>query len=134
MKFQSDAAGYITGIRFYKTSGNTGAHTGNLWTTGGTNLATITFTGESATGWQEMLFASPVAIDADTTYVASYHTTSGHYAIGTSFASCGRRQSAPARAAGWGGRGERRLPSMALVVSTRPPLPCRPTIWSMWSS
>ena len=89
VKFQSDTAGFITGIRFYKTSGNTGTHTGNLWSTGGTNLATITFTGESATGWQEMLFASPVAIDANTTYVASYHTTSGHYVIGTSFESAG---------------------------------------------
>ncbi len=89
VKFQSDVAGYITGIRFYKTAGNTGTHTGTLWTTAGANLGTVTFTGESASGWQEALFDQPIAIDADTTYVASYHTTVGYYAIGTSFASAG---------------------------------------------
>src|SRR4051812_36552529 len=33
MKFQSDTAGFITGIRFFKYSQNTGTHFGNLWTT-----------------------------------------------------------------------------------------------------
>ena len=90
VKFRSDIAGFITGIRFYKTSGNTGTHTGNLWSTDrARTLATVTFSGESATGWQEATFSSPIAIDANTTYVASYHTTSGNYAIGTSFASAG---------------------------------------------
>ena len=32
VKFTSDVAGYITGIRFYKGSGNTGTHVGHLWT------------------------------------------------------------------------------------------------------
>ena len=89
VKFQSDEAGYITGIRFYKTANNTGTHTGTLWSTAGTNLGTFTFSGESATGWQEGTFDQPIAIEADTTYVASYHTTSGYYATGTSFASAG---------------------------------------------
>ncbi len=31
VKFRSDTAGYITGIRFYKASANTGTHVGNLW-------------------------------------------------------------------------------------------------------
>ena len=89
VKFRSDVAGFITGIRFYKTTGNTGTHTGRLWTTGGVNLGTVTFAGESATGWQEATFSAPIAVDADTTYVATYHTTSGNYAIGTSFATAG---------------------------------------------
>ena len=37
MKFQSDVAGYITGIRFYKLSNNTGTHVGNLWSSAGAN-------------------------------------------------------------------------------------------------
>ena len=82
VKFRSDVSGFITGIRFYKTAGNTGTHTGRLWTTSGANLGTVTFGGESPTGWQEATFSSPIAIDAGTTYVASYHTTSGHYAVG----------------------------------------------------
>ena len=89
VKFRSDATGFISGIRFYKTADNTGAHTGTLWSSAGLNLGTVTFSGESATGWQEALFDQPVAIDADTTYVASYHTASGNYATGTSFAAAG---------------------------------------------
>ena len=89
VKFRSDDPGFITGIRFYKTAGNTGTHTGTLWSTAGANLGTVTFAGESGTGWQEAIFDAPIAIDADTTYVASYHTNAGNYAIGTSFAGAG---------------------------------------------
>jgi methionine-rich copper-binding protein CopC len=80
VKFKSDLNGYINGIRFYKGSGNTGTHIGNLWTSSGTLLATATFTGETATGWQQVLFSTPVAITANTVYVASYWTSSGNYA------------------------------------------------------
>ena len=79
VKFRSDVAGTITGIRFYKAAANTGAHVGNLWTSAGTRLATATFGGETASGWQQVLFAAPVAITANTVYVASYHCTVGHY-------------------------------------------------------
>ena len=44
-------------------------------------LATGTFSGESGSGWQELDFSSPVPVTAGTTYVASYHTDAGHYAI-----------------------------------------------------
>ncbi len=81
VKFQSDINGFITGIRFYKGPANTGTHVGNLWTSAGTLLATATFTNESATGWQQVNFGTPVAITANTTYVASYHTPNGGYAF-----------------------------------------------------
>ena len=73
MKFRSDVAGYVTGVRFYKAAGNTGTHVGNLWSSTGTRLATATFTGETASGWQQVTFSPPVAIAANTVYVASYH-------------------------------------------------------------
>jgi hypothetical protein len=79
LKFSSDVATTVTGVRFYKSTANTGAHTGSLWTTGGTRLATVTFSSESASGWQTAKFSSPVAIAADTTYIVSYHTSVGHY-------------------------------------------------------
>ena len=79
VKFQSDVAGTITGIRFYKATANTGTHVGNLWSSTGTLLGSITFSNETASGWQQMLFASPVAITSNTVYVASYHCTIGHY-------------------------------------------------------
>src|SRR4051794_39968894 len=31
MKFRADQAGFVTGVRFYKGTGNTGTHTGSLW-------------------------------------------------------------------------------------------------------
>ena len=80
VKFRSDSDGFITGIRFYKGSGNTGTHVGNLWTSSGTRLATATFTNETSSGWQQVNFSSPVAINANTIYVASYFASLGHYA------------------------------------------------------
>ena len=78
-KFRSDVAGYITGARFYKGSANTGTHTASLWTGAGTLLATATYSGETASGWQQVSFATPVQIVANTTYVVSYHAPNGHY-------------------------------------------------------
>jgi len=80
VKFRSDGAGTITGIRFYKGTGNTGTHIGNLWTITGQRLATATFASETASGWQQVNFAQPVAITANTVYVASYFAPAGHYA------------------------------------------------------
>ncbi|HSU67860.1 MAG TPA: DUF4082 domain-containing protein, partial [Tepidisphaeraceae bacterium] len=77
VKFQSDTAGFITGVRFWKGAQNTGPHTGELWTGTGQLLATATFTSESDSGWQQVTFSSPVAIAAGTTYIVSYHTSSG---------------------------------------------------------
>ena len=37
----------------------------------------MTFSGESASGWQQMTFATPVTITANTVYVASYHSNVG---------------------------------------------------------
>lgn len=79
VKFRSDLAGTITGIRFYKARTNTGTHKVNLWTSTGTLLASATATSETASGWQQVNFASPVKINANTVYVASYHVAAGHY-------------------------------------------------------
>lgn len=80
-RFTSSAAGWVTGVTFYKGTGNTGTHTGSLWTDDGTLLASGTFTGETASGWQTLTFATPVAITADTGYVVSYHAPNGNYAV-----------------------------------------------------
>jgi fibronectin type 3 domain-containing protein len=80
VKFRSDSNGVITGIRFYKSTTNTGMHVGNLWTSSGQLLASVTFTNETASGWQQANFSTPVPISANTIYVASYHTNVGRYA------------------------------------------------------
>jgi hypothetical protein len=80
-RFQSAVSGYVTGVTFYKGTGNTGTHTGSLWSAAGTQLATGTFSSETASGWQLLTFAHPVAITAGTAYVVSYHAPNGNYAV-----------------------------------------------------
>jgi len=75
VKFRTSASGYITGLRFYKAPGSTSPHVGKLWTSAGALLASVTFTNETVSGWQQVNLPTPVAVSANTTYVASYHTT-----------------------------------------------------------
>jgi len=77
VKFRTDTGGDVLGIRFFKWLADTGLHTGSLWTSDGKLLATGTFINESASGWQQLKFTSPVTISPFTTYIASYHTSSG---------------------------------------------------------
>jgi LPXTG-motif cell wall-anchored protein len=79
VRFHSDVAGSVTAVRFYKGDKNTGTHTGTLWTATGEQLATATFADESGSGWQQVSFDEPVAVEAGVTYVASYHTSVGFY-------------------------------------------------------
>jgi hypothetical protein len=80
-RFSSAIDGWVTGVKFYKGSQNTGTHTGTLWSDTGTQLATGTFTGETASGWQTLTFATPVAVTANTSYVVSYHAPNGNYSV-----------------------------------------------------
>lgn len=85
VKFTSDVAGTVSGVRFFKPSQNTGTHIGTLWSSTGAKLASATFTGETASGWQSVSFGSPVTIAASTVYVASYHCEAGHYSATSNF-------------------------------------------------
>jgi hypothetical protein len=80
LNFYSDVPGFVTGVRFYKGSNNTGTHVGALWSTSGTLLAQVVFSGETASGWQQMNFSSPISIAANTPYVISYLAPKGSYA------------------------------------------------------
>jgi hypothetical protein len=87
VKFRSSVAGSVTGIRFYKAAANTGTHVATLWNEAGAVQRQATFSGESASGWQKVTFATPFPIAADTTYVAGYHAPNGHYSVtGAAFA------------------------------------------------
>jgi hypothetical protein len=85
VKFRASQNGSVTGIRFYKGTGNTGTHVGSLWSRTGTKLATVTFSGESPSGWQQATFSAPVPVTAGTTYVASYYAPNGRYAVNESY-------------------------------------------------
>src|SRR5207237_810255 len=85
VRFQSDVAGYLTALRFYKSAANTGPHVGKLWTATGTLLASVTFINETASGWQQMALPIPVPITAGTQYVASYYAPNGHFSYSLSY-------------------------------------------------
>ena len=109
MRFRSDAGGVISAIRFYKAATNTGTHTGHLWSNTGTLLGTVTFTGETASGWQQANFTTAISITANTTYVVSYFAPSGHYSLNQPGLVSGVEPGAAARSGGRRGRGEWRL-------------------------
>jgi len=86
LKFRSDRDGLITGVRFYKGGPeNGGPHVGNLWTSTGTPLGSVTFTNETESGWQQASFPTPIPIEANTTYVVSYFAPQGNYAITSNY-------------------------------------------------
>ena len=82
-KFRLARSGSITAIRYWKASADTGTHTGRIWSSSGSLLASVTFTGESASGWQQRALATPLAVQPNTTYTVSvnigsrYPLTSG---------------------------------------------------------
>jgi hypothetical protein len=85
VKFRASQNGYITGIRYYKGANSTGTRIGQLWSNTGTLLASANFANETSSGWQQVLFNSPFAITANTTYIAACHSSSGDYAFTSSF-------------------------------------------------
>ena len=48
----------LRSIRFYKTAGENGTHIGKIWSAGGTQLASVTFANETASGWQTQTLAT----------------------------------------------------------------------------
>ena len=78
--FTPQVDGDVLGVRFYKATSTTGTHTGSLWSSDGTRLATATFTNETASGWQSVRFSAPVDVVKGRSYVVSYFAPTGGYA------------------------------------------------------
>ncbi len=99
MKFTATEAGEVTGARFYEQTWMRGyTHVGHLWSSTGTLLASATFTNGSALGWQQVNFASPVAITANTVYIISFSTGGGYFGITTGFFNSGGVTNGPLEA------------------------------------
>jgi len=79
MRFQSSVAGQLTAIRFWKDSSETGPHTGHLWGPTGILLASVTFSAESASGWQTQALVPPVAVAPNTVHTVSVNTGNTYY-------------------------------------------------------
>ena len=97
--------------------------------------AKCTFTNETASGWQQVLFATPIAIDANTTYVVSYFAPNGGYSITSNYLhSSGDRQRRAARAQRRGRRRQRRLRLRRPPAASRTTRSVPPTTGSTWCS
>lgn len=78
VRFQSDVNGVITGIRFYKDARDSNlTHSISLWDANGQKVASASTITETGSGWQTAAFSSPVAIQANTIYTASYFSSVG---------------------------------------------------------
>ncbi|HEU4408100.1 MAG TPA: DUF4082 domain-containing protein [Polyangiaceae bacterium] len=79
VKFRSDVPGAVESIRFYRGTGNGAGYVARLWSAGGALLAEVSVPA-GPNGWHEARLPAPVAISANTTYVASYFTSNGRFA------------------------------------------------------
>lgn len=78
MKFKVIVPGTFTKISFYKMVNDSGAHTGRLWDSAGNVLATVTFSGETARGWQFATLSTPYSVTANKTYIVSVNAPYGY--------------------------------------------------------
>ncbi|MBL8887952.1 MAG: DUF4082 domain-containing protein [Phycisphaerales bacterium] len=78
-KFQSSVAGNVIGARMYVGASNNAPCTATLWTSAGVPLASAVFPPFAGPGWNEVLFSSPVPINANQTYVISQYSSGGWY-------------------------------------------------------
>ena len=76
MKFKSSTPGTIAKFRYYKVAGETGTHTGRLWSADGRLLKTAVFAAETDTGWQTVTLDTPYPVSADTVYVIAVNAQS----------------------------------------------------------
>lgn len=74
MEFQSSQPGAITAIRFYKSSSESGIHTGHIFSMNGSILASVQFKNETASGWQQQAFSTSVKISAGQKVVVSVNS------------------------------------------------------------
>jgi hypothetical protein len=82
VKFWSTHPGTISAIKFYRGAKSPQGYVASLYSAGGTLLGSVAMSQESGPvpGWQQAVFASPIPIAANTSYVAAYYAPSGQYA------------------------------------------------------
>src|SRR3954467_2795118 len=82
LKFYSTQAGSISGIRFYRAARNRNGYRVELFSVSGSLVAQATSTTDTCTipCWEQINFAAPVPIAANTSYIAAYYTSNGRYA------------------------------------------------------
>ncbi|MGL5831845.1 MAG: DUF4347 domain-containing protein, partial [Waterburya sp.] len=86
MEFRTAQAGQISAIRYYKAASETGSHVGRIWSASGQLLGSVTFSNETASGWQQQALTTPISIAANTTYIVSVNANSYYVATNNGLA------------------------------------------------
>ncbi|OPZ49075.1 MAG: Endoglucanase C precursor [Bacteroidetes bacterium ADurb.BinA104] len=81
LRFLSSASGVISAIRVYKVGASTPTFTVTIWERSNLTvpLAETTYTCDTTEGWKTITFPEPVAIEANTEYVASYYSSINYF-------------------------------------------------------
>jgi hypothetical protein len=79
--FQTTIPGNVIAVRYYRAPASTlQTQIGALWLVSNhSKLGQVNFSGQSASGWQQMNFASPIAILANTQYLISMFIPDGAF-------------------------------------------------------
>jgi hypothetical protein len=82
-RFHASKPGKIVGFRFWRAVGETGVNTAKLWTDGGTQLRSASFS-STGSGWREVYLspASAYHINAGTSYRVSVNTNTNQVKTG----------------------------------------------------
>lgn len=83
VKFRSTQPGKVSGIRFYRGATSRDGYVVKLFAANGSLLAAAKAWKDTCVipCWEQVSFASPVTIAANTTYIAAYYTSHGRYAV-----------------------------------------------------
>ena len=74
MTFSSTSDGNITAIRHWKAPDDNATHVGRIWDANGNQLDQVTFADNTGSGWKQQALTTPLAIEANTTYVVSVNS------------------------------------------------------------
>jgi hypothetical protein len=70
--FQFPSAGQITALGYYRSnSGNSASHTLRIWNTGGTQLVSVSTSGETGTGWKTAALTTPLAVSVNQSLIVT---------------------------------------------------------------
>jgi hypothetical protein len=80
VKFRTSTQGTMTHCWFYKIATDTGTHVCTVYRVfDGSTVGTVDFADESASGWQDQAFASPLNIAADEDYIVTVSHPTGNW-------------------------------------------------------
>jgi hypothetical protein len=82
VKFWSSQDGTISAIRFYRGATSPSGYVARFYSGSGHRLGSVALGSDTGQvpGWRTAVFATPIQIKANTTYVAAYYTPNGRYA------------------------------------------------------